>query len=250
MTRRLSVRLVLGGIAAIVIIAAGALALTRSDHPLDLRPRAPSQRPALMLITTLPILFPEEFTLQSSGSKTLGALETRYKVLPIGTTDARSLSQARLLLMAHPLAQPAENLVALDQWVRGGGRLLLLADPRLDWPSKRPLGALLRPPPSFADTGLLAHWGLQLEAPKEAGPVLLGGGHNPVVYISPGRMISTNRDCDLSRADIIAECRMGKGKVAVVADADFLNAEMAERNGSTVENQLRELLELLGNLER
>ena len=48
--------------------------------------------------------------------------------------------------MAHPLAQPAEDLVALDDWVRGGGRVLLLADPMLEWPSKRPLGDPLRPP--------------------------------------------------------------------------------------------------------
>ena len=61
--------------------------------------------------------------------------------------------------MAHPLAQTAENLVALDQWVRGGGRVLLLADPMLEWPSERPLGDPLRPPPMFMDTGLLAPLG-------------------------------------------------------------------------------------------
>ena len=72
----------------------------------------------------------------------------------------RPSGRARLLLMAHPLAQPAEALVDLDHWVRDGGRVLLLADPMLEWPSKRPLGDKLRPPPSFADTGLLAHWGL------------------------------------------------------------------------------------------
>ena len=72
--------------------------------------------------------------------------------------------------MAHPLAQTAENLVALDAWVRGGGRVLLLADPMLEWPSKRPLGDPLRPPPMFMDTGLLAHWGLRLDAPDERGP--------------------------------------------------------------------------------
>ena len=74
-----------------------------------------------------------------------------------------------MLLMAHPLAQPAEALVDLDRWVRDGGRLLLLADPKLDWPSKRALGDTLRPPPAFADTGLLAHWGLRLDAPADGG---------------------------------------------------------------------------------
>ncbi len=80
-------------------------------------------------------------------------METRYRVTPIGTTDAASLRDGTLLLMAHPLAQTADALVDLDRWVREGGRVLLLADPKLDWPSERPLGDKLRPPPSFADTG-------------------------------------------------------------------------------------------------
>ena len=70
--------------------------------------------------------------------------------------------------MAQPLAQPAEDLVALDDWVRGGGRVLLLADPMLEWPSKRPLGDPLRPPPMFMDTGLLAHWGLAARRARRA----------------------------------------------------------------------------------
>jgi len=245
MTRRLSVRLVLGGIAAIVIIAAGALALTRSDHPLDLRPRAPSQRPALMLITTLPILFPEEFTLQSSGSKTLGALETRYKVLPIGTTDARSLSQARLLLMAHPLAQPAEDLVALDRWVRGGGRVLLLADPMLEWASGRALGDPLRPPAMFMDTGLLAHWGLTLEAPDERGPKVGRIGGADVLTASPGTL--SGSACVVGGGGLVAHCRIGKGHATVIADADFLNVD--DLDGPTDHN-LDALLDELAGLER
>src|SRR5690349_9596380 len=92
-------------------------------------PRAEVQRPVLMLLTTLPLVFPEQFTLESSGSKALTALETRYRVVPIGTADAGSLKQGHLLLLAHPLAQPSDALVDLDRWVQGGGRVLLLADP-------------------------------------------------------------------------------------------------------------------------
>ena len=114
----------------------------------------------LLLLTSLPLMFGEDFSLQDSGSPALDALETRYRVVPISVTDPAELAKGRLLLMAHPLAQPAEDLVALDQWVRRGGRVLLLADPMLEWPSKRPLGDPLRPPPMFMDTGLLAHWGL------------------------------------------------------------------------------------------
>ena len=104
-------------------------------------------------------------------------------MVPIGTTDAASLKQGRLLLLAHPLAQPAEALVDLDRWVREGGGVLLLADPKLEWPSKRPLGDKLRPPPAFADTGLLEHWGLRLDAPDEAGPRQLQLGGRPILTV-------------------------------------------------------------------
>jgi hypothetical protein len=133
-------------------------------------PRPPAERPVLLLLTSLPLVFSEGFDLNAGGSPALKALETRYRVVPISVTSPAELQRGRLLLMAHPLAQPAEDLVALDDWVRRGGRLLLLADPLLEWPSQRPLGDSLRPPPMFMDTGLLLHWGLRLDAPDERGP--------------------------------------------------------------------------------
>jgi hypothetical protein len=241
--RRWSMRLILGGVVALAILAAGAFALVRSrDASMD--PRPASDRPALMLVTTLPIVFPEEFTLQPAGSKALEALETRYAVVPIGTTDARSLGQARLLLMAHPLAQPAENLVALDRWVRDGGRVLLLADPWLEWPSERPLGDKLRPPPSFADTGLLAHWGLTLKAPNETGPKQSRLGEFDILTASPGTLRGS---CKIGPHGFVAHCQIGKGRATVVADADFLNVE--ELDGP-IDDNLGALLAELAELER
>ena len=197
-----------------------------------------------MLMTSLPLIFPEEFTLESSGSNALAAIESRYKVVPIGTTDATSLKQGRLLLMAHPLAQPAEALVDLDRWVREGGHVLLLADPRLEWPSKRPLGDKLRPPPQFADTGLLAHWGLQLEAPKRAGPAQRKLAAREILTSSPGTL---SGNCRTDEGGFVARCRIGKGRAVIVADADFLNVEQIDR---PAEDNLEALLAELAALER
>ena len=148
------------------------------------------------------------------------------------------------LRQAHPLAQPAETLVDLDRWVRGGGRVLLLADPRLEWPSERPLGDKLRPPPAFADTGLLAHWGLRLDAPDEAGPRQLQLGSRPIVVWSPGVLSGS---CRIGEAGFVARCRIGKGQATVVADADFLNVDLLD--GPT-ENNLDALVAELAALER
>jgi hypothetical protein len=197
-----------------------------------------------MILTTLPLLFPEEFTLHGAGSKVLTALETRYRVVPIGTTDTASLKQGPLLLLAHPMAQTAEALVDLDRWVRNGGRVLLLADPRLDWPSERPLGDKLRPPPGFADTGLLKHWGLTLEGPAESGPQLRTIAGNEIVTASSGRLAGA---CDIEKGGFVARCRLGQGKAVVVADADFLNVE--DLDGPTDFN-LDTLVAELAALER
>jgi hypothetical protein len=196
-----------------VLAIAGFVALALSQRPEAVSgPRPTAERPPLMLLTSLPLLFGETFGLENSGSPALTRIKQRYKVLPIGVADGASLDGRKLLLMAHPRAQPAMALVELDQWVRDGGRLLLLADPRLDWPSQRPLGDLLRPPPMFADTGLLNHWGLTLQAEEGS---------------SVGRLQSKGT-CTVTKNGFIGHCRIGKGRVTVVADADFINVETAE----------------------
>jgi len=224
---------------AIAALAVGAFALATIRR----EPPPSRERPTLLLLTSLPLLFNEDFSLQGGGSKPLTALQAKYRVVPISVTDRQELSKGRLLLMAHPLAQTANNLVALDAWVRGGGRVLLLADPLLEWPSKRPLGDPLRPPPMFADTGLLAHWGLRLDAPDERGPVKRQlGGYN-VLTISPGELSGT---CAISRDGLVAHCRVGKGNATVVADADLLNVDAL---GPAAEHNLDGLIEELANLE-
>jgi hypothetical protein len=206
-----------------VLIGAAAIAYalgTRSPEAPS--PRPPAQRPPLLLLTSLPLVFGEEFSLESGGSPALKALETRYRIVPISVTSPAELSKGRLFLMAHPLAQPAEDLVALDQWVRRGGRVLLLADPMLEWPSKRPLGDPLRPPPMFMDTGLLAHWGLRLDAPDERGPALRELGGYDVLTASPGSLFGK---CAISSDRLVAHCSIGKGKATIVADADVLDVQ-------------------------
>ena len=221
--RRISARLLTLGLVVLLLVGAAAFALVRNGPEIDISPRA--NKPGLMLVTTLPLMFPEEFSLEGGGSKALEALETRYQVVPIGTTDARSLEQGRWLLMAHALPQPAQSLVELDRWVQRGGRLLLLADPKLDWPSKRPLGDKLRPPPSFADTGLLSHWGLELVRSASDGGMSARVGPDVVLFSSPGEIRKGQADCDLEARGILARCRIGKGRVTLIADADWLNVD-------------------------
>jgi hypothetical protein len=234
-------------IAISILLLLGAIIFANSAHRSRPSAQAGEKRP-LLLLTSLPLMFGQDFSLQDAGSPVLGALQKRYQVVPISVASPAELAKGRLLLMAQPFAQPAEDLVALDQWVRGGGRLLLFADPMLEWPSDKPLGDATRPPIMFADTGLLKHWGLRLDAPDERGQVLLGGGHNPVAYISPGRLLSRNPKCELMRANIVAECRIGHGRVIVVADADMLNGDFTRDLKNPSLDNMPELMEMMSDL--
>ncbi|MFL6763551.1 MAG: hypothetical protein ACJ8FB_13465 [Sphingomicrobium sp.] len=229
----------LGGL-VVVLVAAAAFALRPPQH----RQPAAGQRdkPPLLLLTSLPLLFDEDFGLENNGSPALTALGSSFEVLPISTTSPSELAKARLLLMAQPPAQTAENLVALDSWVRRGGHVLLLADPMLEWPSKRPLGDPLRPAPMFTDTGLLAHWGLRLDAPDAPGKVVRSLGGYDVITISPGTL---EGKCNLSSDRLVADCQVGKGRAIIVADADLLNAgalgDEAQQNLTGIASELARL---------
>jgi hypothetical protein len=178
-----------------------------------------------MLLTALPIAFPETFTLDSDESAVLEALSSRYRVIPISVAQADILQEHLLLLMAQPQAQPGQMLVDLDEWVRGGGRILLLADPALEWPSELALGDRRRAPMAFADTGLLGHWGLRLDAPDRPGPVRIELNGRTVHASSPGSLVATGGYCDVSARGLIARCRIGRGFASVIADADVLDVE-------------------------
>ena len=210
-------------LAAGLILILAAMGIWAARTPPTLAPRPPAERPPLLLLTSLPLVFGESFSLDSLGSPALARLGERYRVVPIALANSASLKGQRLLLMAHPRAQTAEALVELDAWVRGGGLLLLLADPLLEWPSQRPFGDPLRPPPSFADTGLLAHWGISLVAPDRRGTVEERIDGRRVRFASPGTV-------DSLRFTLLAHRRaargtVGRGRVTVIADADWLASE-------------------------
>ena len=199
----------------IVVVAGGLLATT-------LRQRSAAQpgKPELLLLTSLPLVFGDDFDVRKQGSPVLATLSQRFRVRPISTSSREELARGRLLLMAQPPAQTPDNLVALDGWVRNGGRVLLLADPMLEWPSQRALGDPLRAPIMFTDTGLLGHWGLRLDAPDRRGPLRRTLFARAIIAASPGSLAGT---CSIGQQAFVADCRIGHGRAIVVADADLLN---------------------------
>nr|WP_314442804.1 DUF4350 domain-containing protein [uncultured Sphingomonas sp.] len=224
--------------AAILLLAVALGSCRAGGQPAD-----QAATPPLALLTSLPIAFGESFGLDQQRSPLLEQLETSFAVTPVDGPE--QLRAGGLLLAVQPQALTAERLVALDQWVRDGGRLVLLADPSLRFESSRPLGDRFRPPLRYPDTGLLRHWGLSLDPDvdnrEEAVDTDLGRG----IRLSASGMGSFTRaggDCTLSPTRAVARCRIGQGYATVVADADFAM--------SPVEEQREAVLELLRELAR
>lgn len=164
------------------------------------------ERPHLALLTSLPLLFDDQFSIAPPANAAVARLEQDFTLVPIATADRASLAPFAQLLMAHPRAQPAETLVELDRWVRAGGKVAVLADPMLKWEGSRPPGDRLRPPPDFADTGLLAHWGVRMGVD--------GAGD--------GGLRATTARCSVADDGLTARCEVGRGRAYIFADADFM----------------------------
>ncbi len=220
------------------------LASCREDAPATPPDTA---RPELYLLTPLPLLWSESFGLDQPGSPALKALEQAFRVRPVDLPS--QVPEGALLLAAQPRALPAEELVALDAWMRRGGRMLLLADPLLEWRSELPLGDRRRPPFAFADTGLLGHWGLRLDAPESRGPRTGEIGPTTVLTASPGTIVRTRGDCAVDKGGLLARCIVGRGRATIIADADFLNLGDGGIDGPT-DGNLPALVSQLDSLSR
>jgi hypothetical protein len=95
----------------------------------------------------------------------------------------------------------------------------------------------------FMDTGLLAHWGLRLDAPDQRGPAVRRLADFDVLTVSPGRLVGR---CAISADALVAQCRIGKGEAIVVADADLLDVN---RLGPQAQENLDGLIAELARLE-
>ncbi|HWH18234.1 MAG TPA: hypothetical protein VNT77_07885 [Allosphingosinicella sp.] len=213
---------------------AAALAALLFLTPIGLRPyeavvldqggAGTAERPELMLMTALPIIWGEggAFDPDSHPAAAYDALEREFTVRPLDYLDERSLS-GRLLLLAQPRGLAPAELVALDRWIRGGGRALILTDPALAWPTDLPLGDVRRPPPVGLLGPLLRHWGLELEPPSEPKVADTRIADRKLRLASPGRFRLAGGDCTLVEGGLLADCRIGQGRALLLADADLLN---------------------------
>lgn len=132
------------------------------------------------------------------------------------------------LLLAHPRALAPQELVAIDAFVRGGGRAVILADALSGWPARHPLGDPRNAPVTSLLTPLLDHWGVTLGAApaQESKPLPVDVDGARLHLFSAGRLDRLPPACRAYADRRIAQCRIGQGEVWLVGDADLLFAPL------------------------
>lgn len=183
------------------------------------QPIAPvAGRPALVVITALPLFWDEA---GRADAPIITLLRTRFAVQPVDDPRALAASGARALLLAQPRAMTAEQLVAIDAWVRAGGTALVLADPLLRWPSDLPAGDRRRAPSASLVDPLLRHWGAVPDRLEE-GEVRRFLNDGQLVTLSGAQSFRIDRG-RCSFAQDIVRCQVGQGRAVLAGDADLID---------------------------
>ncbi len=193
------------------------------------------QRAPVQVLTALPLFWGEgEFGAVLKGetgqSALVTALEKDGPLRAIERADGNSLDPKSILLLIQPPALAPEELVAIDRHVRDGGRVVVLADPELSWEQGAPIGSRSRAPAQSMLAPLYEHWGLMLNADK-TGDVIVdtvffaqgAGLLTPGRWSFQGKGSFEGKGCVLTSDNRLADCHIGKGRVILIADADFVN---------------------------
>lgn len=213
-------------LAALVIAGVGALAWSRPAE----------EKTKLGLFTSLPIYWSESASvgeaLENANSRhwVRQALEEEHELVPLDALEPQALAGIRELVMAQPRPlSPSEN-VALDDWVAGGGRLLVFADPFLTEESRFSLGDKRRPQDVVLLSPILARWGLELTFDDRQSDTInwirYGGETIPERLAGRWKLLpqGDHSNCKLSAEGLVAQCRIGAGSVLAVADGALVEA--------------------------
>jgi hypothetical protein len=238
-----------------LLVALAAVAIIASSLWIACRDVAARSQHPVLVFTTLPLLWHESAGINDllrddmAPHWSLRILRTMGEVRGIdslaGPDGRPAIAQtSALLVMAQPRPlSPVEN-VALDQWVRAGGHVLLFADPMLTGHSRFAPGDARRPQDVALLSPILRRWGLELTVdesqPEGERLTSMLGGAVPVNLPGRFRLAGQSPECQLRDGGLVALCRIGRGRAVAVADAALL--EESEGSGRDARVQALEAL--------
>lgn len=219
----------------------------------------PGQTRPIGLFTSLPLLWRETAGLsgqldsQAPPHWARATIAAQGRLHPLDTLSGKDgklpLPAGALLILAQPRPLSPQENVALDDWVRAGGRVLLFADPMLTADSAFALGDRRRPQDIVLLSPILSRWGLELrfDADQPAGErgIPFSGGSLPVNL--PGRFaLSRGSGCVVEAEGVAVRCRIDKGTVVAIADAALLedgSPQAAARRAAVLAKLLKMLVD-------
>lgn len=213
---------------SLALIAAALAFAVASGSRSSSRPAAPGD---VGLFTSLPILWNEYGELsellkpEAESHWAVAVLAQRGTIRPLDRI-APLPQDLGLLVMAQPRALSPDENVALDQWVRGGGRVLLFADPMLTQHSHFPIGDRRRPEGTVLLSPILTRWGVTLEfdEAQAVGPRTVDLFGQPATVNLAGQLVPAQdaTHCRAEAEGLAVLCTVGAGSVLIVADAALL----------------------------
>jgi hypothetical protein len=224
--RRIAVALLmLAAIAAMVLI----FGRSRADQASD-------NRPQLLLMSSIPLQWGEVGISDiakgnAEPSPLFDHLSEQNRVVVIDDFQKLGEPGSIPLLLIQPRALAPRELVELDGWIRKGGKVIIFADPALDWPSDLPLGDQRRPLFTSLLTPMFRHWGLELALPvgEDNGDADVMAGEYRLSPKSAGIWLKADGKpsarCEVSDDQFLATCNVGKGIAVLIADADLLHED-------------------------
>jgi hypothetical protein len=236
--------------------AAAMLALAGCNPtPADKADTPKAAKPTLGLMTSLPLYWGEGAGIAdlAAGRAALPwqrqALEVHNALVPLDTLspipalspDAPEVDplagMTRLAVIQPRGFSPADN-AALDAWIRNGGRLLLVLDPVLTGDYDIPLGDPRRPVDTALIPPVVERWGLAVsyDEAQAAGVTTakLAGAALPLALAGRIAIVDPSAArCTTAAGGAAAICRVGKGRVTLIADAAlFEHPELAGEDGA------------------
>jgi len=184
----------------------GVEALARGEGDVPWQRRALERAHAIVLLDTL--------------APVPGLLPGDPPVDPLGGLGRLAVIQPRALT-------PADN-VALDDWVKAGGRLLLVLDPMLTGEYDLPLGDPRHPNTVALIPPVVERWGLEIAYDETQEPrfASYSGGTIPLAMAGEVRALEgRGTDCAFAADHALARCRVGDGSVTLLADAALFEHE-------------------------
>lgn len=220
-------------------------------------------KPRLGLISSLPLYWPQgtDFSQLLAADAPIpwqrGVLEQEYDLVLLDTlspidegatgSEFDPLEGLDRIAVIQPRGLAPSDNVAVDAWVREGGKLLLVLDPLLTGEYEAPLGSPQRPVDSALIPPIVARWGLAVSVEErdafEDGFYEVPIADSKLVVGHPGTIAIEDpdaADCSILSRGVMARCMVGKGTVLLLADAAaFETLEFAGENGEELRALLR-----------